>query len=96
MTVTKEEQAQLVAQLAKKVCRLNARYDREGNVVSLNLSNHQKFCGEGQDGNRPVVTWVPVGFKDTDVDDLLKFPELRRVRFEKMLMTDAGYAVVAK
>jgi hypothetical protein len=65
-------------------------------VVSLNFSNHQKFCGETKEGNRNMVTHVPTGLKDEDVDDLLKFPKLKRVRFEKMLMTDKGYAVVEK
>ncbi|MDX2019789.1 MAG: hypothetical protein SF187_06070 [Deltaproteobacteria bacterium] len=81
------EQKQVMLELFGKVCRGVVTYDANDNVIALNFSSHQSFCG----------TQEHPGLSDDDMQKLLKFPSLRRVRFERMnRVTSAGYGVLAK
>jgi hypothetical protein len=83
------QQLATVKRLAALVCRMNVTYDEADNVVALNFSNHPIACG-------PSV--MPRGLTDEHARELLQFPELKRVRFEKMPMalTAAGYQTLAR
>jgi len=86
-------QRAILQSCATKVFLCKAGYDRDGNVRSLEFSNHGAFMPPGIEDKAAYIATKP-GLDDATFLQIQKLPALKALRLLKQPLSDEAYAVL--